>query len=291
MSASYVVVRNDSGVKSLSTNERDFVRTGALSTPSVIRMDGRRDDEIRKVRLHFERWDNGAECTVQWGVGTRVTSSCTADLVPPSPDRPNEGIVNFAVDLSPMAGTLYRQAPPVSTAPSTGSNSRGPNFGDKEQRLLTNRILRCIERIVLIGGALDTEALALLPGKWVWRFTISLTVLDDCGNIVDACVLAALAALRHYRKPHVDISGNHDEQGDAILPTIIPSTVKEATPLPLHHTPLSISYALVPSDDATSTSDVAALIDPSDREELVQAGNLTIAMNIHSVSMRHLVAV
>ena len=67
---------------------------------------------------------------------------------------------------------------------------------------------------------------------------------------------------------------------------MIPSIVKEATPLPLHHTPLSISFGLIPADDAvnstSSTSIVAALIDPTDREELVQSGSLTIAMNVHS---------
>jgi exosome complex component RRP45 len=286
----YVAVRDDSGLRSLSSNERDFLRSCALS-PNILRVDGRRGSDLRKVRLQLGRWDNGAECTVQWGVGTRVTSLCTADLVPPSPDRPNEGMVNFTVNLSPMAGTSFRQAPPISTAPALTSNSKGPNFSDKDQRLLSNRILRSIERIVLVGGALDTEALVLMPGKWVWRFTIALTVLDDGGNVLDACILAAMAALRHYRKPQVDFSGDDEPETKSNtmhLPTMIPSTVKEATPLPLHHTPLSISFALIPADEAvrssSSTSAVAALVDPTDREELVQFGNLTIAMNVHSVS-------
>lgn len=288
-SAPYVAVRDDSGLRSLSTNESEFLRFCALAQ-NELRVDGRRGDDIRKVRMQLGRWDNGSECTVQWGVGTRVTSLCSAELVPPSPDRPTEGIVNFTVDLSPMAGTSFRQAPPVSTAPSmTSTATKGPNFSDQKQRLLSNRILRCIERIILIGGALDTEALVLMPGKWVWRFTIALTVLDDGGNILDACILAAMAALRHYRKPHVDFSSDegHDSSANsAALPNMIPSIVKEATPLPLHHTPLSISFALIPADDAvsspSSTSVVAALVDPTDREELVQLGTLTVAMNIHS---------
>jgi exosome complex component RRP45 len=219
-------------------------------------------------------------------------------LVPPSPDRPNEGMVDFRVELSPMACPAFRQAPASTTAPG-GGGSRGPNFADSEQRLLSNRILRCIERIILTGGALDTEALVVLPGKWVWRFTISLTILDHGGNLLDACVLCAMAALRHYRKPHVDLNEQDQEQdgGNAnangrnngktpILPTMIPSMVKEASPLPLHHTPLSISFALIPADDAvhssSSSTEVAALVDPTDREELVQLGSLTVAMNVHS---------
>jgi exosome complex component RRP45 len=277
-SSTYVAVRDDKTFRSLSLNERDFLRDGAHSS-TILRLDGRRGDEIRKVRLKLGRWDNGAECTVQWGVGTRITSLCTAELVPPSPDRPNEGIINFTVDLSPMAGTSFRQAPPVGTAPSGATNfaMKGPNFSDKNQRLLSNRILRSVERIVLLGGALDSEALVLIPGSWVWRFTIALTVLDDGGNVTDACVLAAIATLRHYRKPQVDVDND-------VLPTLIPSTVKEPSPLPLHHTPLSISFALLPSKDNSTESSVATLVDPEKREELVQFGTLSIAMNTHMVS-------
>mmetsp|Transcript_7450 Transcript_7450/g.16012 ORF Transcript_7450/g.16012 Transcript_7450/m.16012 type:complete len:600 (+) Transcript_7450:78-1877(+) len=311
MSSSYVTIRDDTGIRSLSVNERDFLRSCALKNADpcdddddddyqntsnnmnkVLRCDGRRGNDVRNVRMQLGRWDNGAECTVQWGAGTRVTSLCSAELVPPSPDRPNEGIMNFNVDISPMAGSTFKLAPAISTGPSSGSTSmRGSNHSDQYQRLLSNRILRCIERIVLIGGALDTEALVLQAGKWVWKFTVALTVLDAGGNILDACVLAAMAALKHYRKPQVDLSEGDESEGSdanntASLPTMIPSIVKEATPLPLHHTPLSISFGLIPADDAvnstSSTSIVAALIDPTDREELVQSGSLTIAMNVHS---------
>ena len=158
-------------------------------------------------------------------------------MVPPSPDRPNEGMVNFMVELSPMAGSSYRQAPAISNGPTMNSTTRGPNYADQQQRLLTNRILRSVERIILMGGALDTEALVLAPGKWVWRLTVALTVLDDGGNVLDASIMAAIAALRHYRKPQVDFSDdNNAEASDTVvLPSMIPSSVKEAIPLPRKH--------------------------------------------------------
>ncbi len=284
-SLTYAAIRDDKSFRSVSLNERSFLQRGAHG-PTALRLDGRRDDEIRKVKLKLGRWENGAECTVQWGAGTRVTSLCTAELMPPSPDRPNEGLVNFTVDLSPMAGASFRQAQSVSTAPAvTTILSSGPQFSDKNQRLLCNRILRSIERIVLLGGALDSEALVLIPGSWVWRVTVALTLLDDGGNILDACVLAAMAALRHYRKPQVDIDNSaHDSTNSPALPRLLPITLKEPTPLPLHHTPLAISFALLPSIDIGTESCVATLVDPEKREELVQVGTLSIAMNIHRVS-------
>lgn len=280
-SSAYAAIRDDKSSHSLSLNERDFLR-GCAHAPATLRIDGRRVDEVRKVRLKLGRWYNGAECTVQWGAGTRVTSLCSAEMVPPLPDRPNEGIINFTVDLSPMAGAPFRQAASVSTVAGTmtATASKGPNYADRNQRLLANRILRSVERIIVVGGAFDAESLVVTPGSWVWKLTVSLTLLDDGGNVLDACVLAAVAALRHYRKPQVDIDTSGDENSMA-LPRLIPGTLKEPTPLALHHTPVSISFALLPALDVASDLRVATLVDPEKREELVQFGTLSIAMNVH----------
>jgi exosome complex component RRP45 len=104
-----------------------------------------------------------------------------------------------------------------------------------------------------------------------------VTVLDAGGNLLDASALACMAALRHYRKPQLDL--------ETSPPRLLSADTKEPTPLPLHHTPLAISFALFPEEDvmrgSTSTSNVVSLVDPNDREELVMTGVLTIAMNVH----------
>lgn len=178
---------------------------------------------------------------------------------------------------------------------------------DPEQRQLCNRIVRCLERLLLSGGgALDAEALCVQPSHWVWKLTLAVTILDaGGGNVLDACVVACLASLRHYRRPHVQQpSGSYDEPQTssataalALPPTLIPADWKEPTPLPLHHTPLCVSMALIerPSSStqshstalsqassvASSKARVAVLVDPSAREELVQSGVVTLGMNAH----------
>ena len=284
-SSTYVSVRDDGGTRSLSTCERDFLRSCALAESGrVLRGDGREPGEVRNVKLTLSRWHNGAECTVQWGVGTRVTAFVTGTLLPPSQERPSEGTVSISVDLSPMASTLFGHAQPVSTTPGMMATGDLSNITDDAQRLLSNRILRSLERTLLIGGALDTEALCVQSGAWVWRLAVNVTVLDNAGNLLDASVLAAVAALRHYRKPQVDLQTTNES--NATCPEMIHSDVREPTPLPLHHTPLSISFALIHADDVSmatsSTSTVAALVDPTDREELVQTGSISLAMNVHS---------
>jgi exosome complex component RRP45 len=286
MASSYIAIRDDAGLKSLSTTERDFTRACALHTPRSLRTDGRNWNQLRHQRLNLIRWENGSSCTLQWGTSTRVTATVSAELIPPVPDRPSEGMLTFSVDLSPAASTSYRQAMPATTGmgPSSSANRGLPP--DEDQKLTSNRILRCLERILITGGALDTEALCVTPEQWVWKLSVAVTVLDAGGNLLDASALACMAALRHYRKPHVQL--NSTEGDGPSTPELIPSHVKEPTPLPLHHTPLCISFALIPEEDAmrstssSAASQVATLVDPNQREELVMTGVLTIAMNVHA---------
>jgi len=113
--STYISIRDDSGLKSLSRNERAFTRECALrafgnanSRSKALRVDGRSSEQVRPVRLHLGRWDHGAECTVQWG-NTRVTSLCTAELVRPNLDRPNGESASRCILL--LAGSLNIELP------------------------------------------------------------------------------------------------------------------------------------------------------------------------------------
>ena len=319
-SPAFIPVRNDAGIKSLSTVERDFIRSCASNPNRILRTDGRRWDQIRPCRLSLVRGDNTASATIQWS-STRVTCTCSGQLLIPNPDRPNEGMVSLSVDLSPAASTAFRLANPVTAASSSSSSGAQQQHQhlkgatpDDSQKLMTNRILRCLERILLQGGAIDTEALCVVPAAWVWKLELNVLVQDAAGgNLLDAAVVSCLAALRHYRKPVVeqhhpsDDNNNNNDDNDnntafVVAPTLIPANVKEPIPLPIHHTPLAISFALW-QDDATLKSSpakgsttaqhlstensnshhiIVALMDPNHREELVASGSLlTIAMNVH----------
>lgn len=286
MSTTYIAIRDDASSQSVA--ERDFIVGN-----TQLRVDGRRRTERRPVALQLTRAENTATALVRLGAGTRVTCTVTAELVPPLLDRPNEGSVALTVDISPAANTTYRVAAPASTAGGGGATTGGPHYHvDRHQKLKCNRILRCLERCLLQGGALDTEALCVVPGQYVWKLNCAVTILDDSGNLTDAAALACLAAVRHYRKPVIE----HSNSDSSTVPVLVPSNLKEPTPLPLHHTPLAISFALFDVTTSTlkgvnkseriaatssTTATVVALIDPTVREELCQTGSLTIAMNVH----------
>ena len=304
-STTYTPLRDDTTHRSLSNNERTFLHSCATGTTSssssILRTDGRTPGESRPIQLSYHRNHNISECTIQLGQGTKVTSCVTCYLIPPmnSIDRPNDGLITFSVDLSPMSYMGFEYSQPSSTSTSSSNNNNTTSSGgmgliqNEKQKQLSNRILRILERTLIHGGAIDVESLCVQSGKWVWRLHIDVTVLDYGGNVIDACVLSAVAAMRHFRKPEVQIiteeeeeddnnNNNNEVDKDNNIVTeglhVLHSDEKEPTPLPLHHTPLTMTFALF-SDPTGVTTTVSALIDPSDREELVMNGNVTFSFN------------
>jgi len=169
--------------------------------------------------------------------------------------------------------------PVYSAGGSGGGSSGGAPPADEAQRLLSNRILRTLERTLLAGGAIDSEALCVQSGRWVWRLSVDVVCLDYGGNLVDASLLAAVAGLRHFRKPEVEISDAESGGGN---PIVLNSDEREPSPLPLHHTPLSVTFALFSDRDMPEEiKAVAALIDPTEREEMVADGMATLSYNKH----------
>ncbi|KAL7435272.1 hypothetical protein ACHAXH_008278 [Discostella pseudostelligera] len=307
----YITPKDDTST--LSLPERFFIRSSARGVHSststsnshqhaivgkLLRLDGRTPADSRPMRMSYVRSHNKSECTVQFGSGTRSVACVRAELVPPpNADRPNDGQVKFNVDVGPMGCMGYEVLDrPISNygggdAGDGGQVGSGGGGGGGDvpyaQRLKSNRILRILERTLLIGGAMDAEALCVQSGKWVWRLHVDVTLLDDGGNAIDTCVLAAVAALRHYRLPEVRIGGGPggEEDENAALDgsgyqetTIIHSDDREPTPLPLHHTPLTATFALF-ADETGATTSVSALLDPSDREELACDGLLSWSYN------------
>ena len=276
-------LRDDASGRSLSSNERSFARSCATNTSSssvTVRADGRHPTEARPLRLTLSRSHGAAECVVRLGSGTRVTASVSCALVPPpNRDRPNDGQIRFSVDLSPMSCVAFGGGGPVYSAGGSGGGSGGGPPADDAQRLLSNRILRTLERTLLAGGAIDSEALCVQSGRWVWRLSVDVVCLDHGGNLVDASLLAAVAGLRHFRKPEVEISDAESGGGN---PVVLNSDEREPSPLPLHHTPLSVTFALFSDRDMPEgMGAVAALIDPTEREEMVADGMATLSYNKH----------
>jgi len=166
----------------LSINEKEFLtsclRAGhgkfgtSLSDMDAIdkrmRADGRGLLEYRRMQMQLRRTVPSntfmttnikpqSECELQLG-RTRVLAVVSGDVLPPFPDRPTEGFLQFNVELSPMAAHTFENK--------------------QSHKAFAAELSRIVERAIRDCKALDTEALAIIAGESVWAIKCTVHVLD-----------------------------------------------------------------------------------------------------------------
>lgn len=193
----------------ISKCEDKFIREAIIEG---LRLDGRSADEFRKLKIHF-----GAEfgsAFVSLGE-TKVVAQVTCNVTEPKAVRPNEGLLFINVELGAMASINY--------------DSKRVS----ENSIQLNRIL---ERTFKDSRCVDLESLCILAEEKVWNIRVDINVLNHDGNAIDCASVACLAALTHFRRPDVTLSGTN---------VVIHSfSEKEPISLVLHHYPVCASFAL-----------------------------------------------
>ncbi|EJF60884.1 ribosomal protein S5 domain 2-like protein [Dichomitus squalens] len=219
-----------------SIPEKEFVY-GALK--QSLRLDGRAMLEMRTPTLSFGPELGWVECAMG---KTRVLAQVDGKMVKPPPERPLEGIISIHSELSPMASNEYEPGRPT-----------------EEEVALT----RMLDKVLRRSDAVDKESLCVLAGQRVWHIRLTIHVLSDAGNMVDCACLAGIVALKHFRRPEVEV------EGDEI--TVHHPSERAPVPLSMHHTPFCFTFAFFP--------DAPPLVDPARLEETLSAGLLSVALN------------
>ncbi|KDQ17394.1 hypothetical protein BOTBODRAFT_30200 [Botryobasidium botryosum FD-172 SS1] len=176
-----------------------------------LRVDGRGMQEARTPELIFGDEMGWVEC--RFGK-TRVIAQVSGTIVRPRADRPYEGLLNIHSEISPMASSVYDSGRP-----------------SEEEVVIT----RMLEKVLKKSDALDRESLCIVAGQQVWSIRLTLHFLSDEGNMLDCACLAGVAALKHFRRPEVEVIGEE----------VIIHDPSERAPMPLsmHHTPICVSLA------------------------------------------------
>ncbi|KAA1476380.1 ribosomal protein S5 domain 2-like protein [Dentipellis sp. KUC8613] len=245
-----------------SIPEKEFL---VASLAQNLRIDGRSLLEMRPVSFAFGSELGDVECALG---KTRVLAHIDAKMVRPPPERPYEGIITIHSEISPMASSLYEPGRP------------------SEEEVALSRML---DKVLRRSDTVDKEALCVLAGQRVWHLRLTIHCLADAGNLQDCACIAGIAALKHFRRPEVEVVG------DEII--VHPPTSRAPVPLAMHHTPLNLTFAFFP-DASTSSSDAPVdttypdgtvssrnspvpqmLLDPSPLESTLASSTLALALN------------
>lgn len=147
------------------------------------RGDGRAKDEYREITVERNPLQN-AEGSALCLIGrTQVLAGVKFDMAMPFGDRPNEGVLSTGAEFTPLASHLFEPGPPSPKA---------------------IELARVVDRGIRSSEAVDLKSFKIEGVDKVLALYVDLWVCDHDGNLFDAAMLAAMAALQGTRFPKVE---------------------------------------------------------------------------------------
>jgi exosome complex component RRP42 len=202
------------------------------------RMDGRGLHDYREftVKTNFlEKPEGSAE--VKLGK-THVIVGVKAGLGTPFEDTPEEGVLMCNAEYTPVAHQTWEPGPPPESA---------------------IELARIVDRGLRSAEIMNMKDLGLVPGEKVYIIFVDLYVLNWDGNLIDACGVGALAALKTTLIPGYKVSKKNE----------ISETGKKKK-LKIKSEPIPITIYKI---------DKHFILDASGDEEEVADGRLTVTFN------------
>lgn len=203
-----------------------------------LREDGRKPDDYRKIEIKTGTLSqaNGS-ARVKLG-NTEVLAGVKLDVGTPFPDTPDEGTLMVNTELSPIASSEFETGPP------------NPN---------SIEMARVIDRAIRESKTIDVSKLCIKSKEKVWMVFIDVYPINDDGNLFDAGLLGALAALKTAKMP------KYDEQEEKV-------EHKELTDnkIPLADEPILCTFSKLNN---------SIFVDPTEREEKVADCRISIGIN------------
>jgi exosome complex component RRP45 len=178
---------------------------------------------------------------------THIQANSSLKLTQPREGKPNEGTYKFNVEFSSL---LH------------GCDNAGMNITIQEMRV---DIALFIDKVLKSSRAIDRESLCIIQGRLVWNLTVDLYVLNEDGNLFDACFLAAVACLMNTRLPEVTLTGPHK----------VNVNETKVRNLNVHHIPVCTSFYFI-----EGISSLKPIVDATSKEEKLAQSRLSICMNI-----------
>jgi len=201
------------------------------------RVDGRDLNEYREISLETGVISK-AEGSARVKIGnSQIIVGTKSQLGDPFPDTPKVGVIMTNSELLPMAAPEFEPGPP-----------------DEKSVELARVTDRCIRESQMV----DLEKLCIVEGKKVWMIFIDLHILDYDGNLMDAAVLGAVAALLDTKIPKATVVDNE---------IVIDRETME--PLPIRDKALMCTFAKIGEQ---------MVLDPSLDEEEILSARISIGM-------------
>ncbi len=276
----------------------------------MVTLGGKRSDGAKS--------DNGGSSSAATPT-TRVIAACTLLVGHPNPATPNHGDVDVTLTASPLSGPRFDIMGRENGEIATGNYGVLNNESQQQQQLPGNlsniisntaqnneainttpsptdikEIESWVRRVLRSSRYVNPAELGIETGISAWRVRISLHIVNHEGNVCDATLLAACAALADLKLPMVEIdrgvvkivtSKETESQGNTSGSRNCKAQRKSGRSLTLGPLPVPLTIALLSNknnkseghDSSQQQNQSILLVDPTHLEEDAAAGN-TVTM-------------
>jgi exosome complex component RRP43 len=238
------------------------------------RLDGRSDGTTRPISLNLDTLQSAnGSCMCKVG-GNVVMAGVNAKLA-----KAMQGRLTLGVDVAPFALSQMKHGQSTELQASLSERIHGLLIG--QAALNSDLAEPPVTSSSSTRGCLDLGKLVVEEGKASWNLCLDILVLNMDGSVLDACVLAAMAALTSLKLPEVTTNA----EGEVVKVSETPKNVErvakrrrrnedEVGQVEMRHRPFSVSLAL--------QKDGRVLLDPSGEEELSSGCVVTVMIDEES---------
>jgi len=202
------------------------------------RFDGRGLEEFRKITIEKDI-SKKAEGSVRVKLGkSEVLVGVKMNVVTPYPDSQDQGVLMTTAELLPLSSERFENGPPKFPAIEMG---------------------RVIDRGLRESGFIDFKKLCIVEGEKVWNIFVDIYSINEDGNLLDAGMIGAIAALKIATMPFYD---KEEEKVD--------HDRKTENKIPLSEPPISVTVHKIGDN---------FLVDPTREEEDISEARVTIGIS------------
>lgn len=202
------------------------------------RFDNRNLLDFREISIETGISKN-AEGSARVKIGdTEVFAGVKIDIAEPYTDAEDEGTLITSCELLALSSPKFEPGPP---------------------RIDAIEIARIVDRGIRESGFIDLKKLCIKKGEKVFGVFIDIYSINEDGNLIDACCLAAVAAIKTAKMPKYDVKKEVIKYGEL---------TNKGLPL-TNKMPLTITFYKIGSK---------ILIDPVSEEEETCEGRISIAL-------------
>lgn len=198
------------------------------------RLDGRSILDYREISIETNvlQKTNGS-ASVKIG-DTEVLAGIKVEMGKPFPDTPDKGIIICNAEMLPICSAFIEPGPPSEDA---------------------IELSRVSDRGIRESGMIDLSQLVIREGEDVFAVFIDIAVINEDGNLFDACSYAIAAALHGATMPTFKI------EKDKVV------TLEKLKPLPILSLPISTTFVKIGDK---------ILLDPDAEEQTICEARLTL---------------